>query len=101
MVPFKEKTAVPQPRTGSNELLPMQTLRSCICLYEMKAEASGSIWLVAPVSATTRLPAVPADVVGLRIEDLQRDVMAIMRLCGREMHETEENARHEVETSCV
>jgi len=37
----------------SKELLPMQTRRFRIALYEMKAERSGTMWSVAPVSATT------------------------------------------------
>ena len=51
--PLSEMMAVPRPRTGAKELLPIQTQRFQIVLYEMKAERSGTMWSVAPVSATT------------------------------------------------
>ena len=51
--PLREMIAVPRPRTGAKELLPMRTRRFQIAFYKMKAEQSGTMWSVAPVSATT------------------------------------------------
>ncbi len=92
---FKEKTAVPQPRTGTNKLFAILTLRSVTFLYEIKTDASGSMWLVAPVSATIDLDAP----LRTQIKVLQRDWIAVRRDWGREMHVVEEVARNGVETT--
>jgi hypothetical protein len=44
-----------EPEMGANKLLPIRTRRPEHGRYEMKADLSGIIWSVAPVSATRRL----------------------------------------------
>jgi hypothetical protein len=46
---------VPDPKIGANKLLPMQTCCLKHGQYDIKADLSGIIWSVAPVSATRRL----------------------------------------------
>ncbi len=53
--PLRGMMAEPEPKMGANELLPIQTHRPEHGRYEMKADLSGIIWSVAPVSATRRL----------------------------------------------
>ncbi len=47
--------AEPEPKMGAHELLPMRTRRPEHGRYEMKADVSGIMWSVAPVSATRTL----------------------------------------------
>ena len=53
VLPLREIMAVPLPRTGAHDLSPMRTRMLETRWYEMKAERSGIMWSVAPVSATT------------------------------------------------
>ena len=48
-------TAEPEPKMGANKVLPIRTRRRVTGLYEINAFLSGSMWSVAPVSATMRL----------------------------------------------
>jgi hypothetical protein len=70
-------------------------LRSVTRLYEIKANASGSMWPVAPVSATTK----PDAPLRTQIKVLQRDQIEVKRDWEREMHVVEEEARSDVETT--
>jgi hypothetical protein len=53
--PFREMMAVPAPKIGANELLPILTRPPEHGWYDMNTDLSGIIRLVAPVSATKRL----------------------------------------------